>query len=108
MRRKNVMRSALALLLAAVTVAAGVAAAQAPEGIEPEARLANLGTAFTYQGRLVDNGAPAAGFYDLQFRLYDALSSGSQIGSTMTLDDVSVSNGLFTVCLLYTSPSPRD
>ena len=28
------------------------------------------GTAFTYQGRLNDNGAPANGIYDLQFRIY--------------------------------------
>ena len=48
MRRRNVMQSVRALLLAAVTVAAGVAAAQSPEGTEPEAVLANLGTAFTY------------------------------------------------------------
>ncbi len=33
-----------------------------------------VGTAFTYQGRLLDNGASANGQYDFQFKLYDALS----------------------------------
>lgn len=99
MRRKNVMRSALALLLAAATVAAGMAAAQSPEGTEPEAVLANLGTAFTYQGRLVDAGAPAAGVYDLQFRLYDAAAGGVQIGATQPVNDVAVAGGLFTATL---------
>ena len=29
------------------------------------------GTAFTYQGRLIDNGSPAGGIYDLRFAIYD-------------------------------------
>jgi hypothetical protein len=35
-------------------------------------------TAFTYQGRLQDGGAPANGSYDFQFTLWDALSGGTQ------------------------------
>ena len=35
------------------------------------------GTAFTYQGRLTDNGAPATGIYDLRFAIYDLDSGGS-------------------------------
>lgn len=58
-----------------------------------------VGTAFTYQGRLEDAGAPANGVYDLEFALYDASTGGSQIGSTVTKDDVSVANGLFVVAL---------
>jgi trimeric autotransporter adhesin len=58
-----------------------------------------LGTAFTYQGRLVDAGSPAAGTYDLQFILMDAASGGSQVGAILTRDDVVVANGLFTVTL---------
>jgi hypothetical protein len=60
---------------------------------------AALGTGFTYQGKLSDGGAPANGTYDLQFILYDDLSDGLQVGSTVTLNDVSVTNGLFTVQL---------
>jgi len=54
---------------------------------------------FKYQGRLTDGGGPATGAYDLQFRLYDALSAGTQIGATVTLEDVAVSTGTFTVTL---------
>ena len=56
-------------------------------------------TSFTYQGRLTDGGNPATGAYDLQFRLFDALVSGNQVGSTVIRDDVAVSNGIFTVYL---------
>jgi hypothetical protein len=60
---------------------------------------APLGTALTYQGRLTDGGAPANGTYDLEFKLYEALSGGSPVGSTVTLGEVTVTNGLFTVQL---------
>jgi hypothetical protein len=56
-------------------------------------------TSFTYQGSLSDGGSPASGAYDLQFKLFDALSGGTQIGTTITRDDVAVSNGIFTVTL---------
>jgi hypothetical protein len=55
-----------------------------------------LGTAFTFQGRLIEYGSPATSLYDLQFRLYDALTSGQQVGSVFTVLAVPVSNGLFT------------
>src|SRR5437870_1197770 len=56
-------------------------------------------TAFTYQGRLTDGGTPANGNYDLQFALWDSASSGSQIGSTQTVNIVPVSSGIFAVTL---------
>lgn len=58
-----------------------------------------LGTAFTYQGRLTDAGLPANGSLDLQFKLFDALTVGNQVGSTLTRTNVAVSAGLFTVSL---------
>jgi hypothetical protein len=58
---------------------------------------AQSSTAFTYQGFLRDNGQPANGTYDLQFTLYDALSGGNQIGIIVTVEDVNVADGLFTV-----------
>ena len=57
------------------------------------------GTAFTYQGRLNDGGAPANGSYDVQFMLYDASAGGSQAGPVLTNGATAVSNGLFTVTL---------
>src|SRR5438093_2889246 len=75
-----VAASALALLLAATS-----AFAQA--------------SSFNYQGRLTDGGTAANGNYDLQFALFDSLSSGAQVGSTQTINTVAVSNGVFTVSL---------
>ena len=57
------------------------------------------GTAFTYQGRLTDNDAPANGLYDLRFTVYDAPSGGNAVGSTVGVNDLGVTNGLFTVTL---------
>ena len=57
------------------------------------------GTAFTYQGQLVDNGSPANGSYDLTFALFDSLTAGTQVGGPLTSAATPVSNGLFTVTL---------
>ena len=56
-------------------------------------------TPFTYQGKLTDTGNLANGAYDFQFKLFDALSGGAQQGSTLTLNSVIVTNGVFTVNL---------
>jgi hypothetical protein len=58
-----------------------------------------VGTTFTYQGRLTDAGNPASGPYDLRFTLFDAASGGAQVGTPVTVEDVAVSQGLFTVTL---------
>lgn len=67
-------------------------------------------TAFTYQGKLVDNGNLANAAYDMQFKLFDATTNGNQIGATLTFDgnsgnppSVSVTNGIFTVTLDFGS-----
>ncbi len=64
------------------------------------------GTAFTYQGRLNDGGSPANGNYDLQFTIYGALSNGSAVAGPTVLNDVAVSNGLFTVALDFGNQFP--
>ena len=56
-------------------------------------------TAFTYQGRLTENGLAALGLYDLQFTLYDADTGGSVIAGPITNAAVAVTNGLFTSTL---------
>jgi hypothetical protein len=58
-----------------------------------------LGMGFTYQGQLKSSDAPYTGACDLQFGLWDALSGGTQIGSTLTKANVSVLQGYFTVAL---------
>jgi len=55
-------------------------------------------TAFTYQGQLRDGGTNANGAYTMIFKLYDALASGNQIGTTLT-NSPTLFNGLFTVNL---------
>lgn len=64
------------------------------------------GTAFTYQGRLNDDGNPANGRYDFQFSLSNAPSGGSQVGSTLTDPGVGVTDGLFTVTLDFGANFP--
>ncbi len=56
-------------------------------------------TAFTYQGKLSNNSNPATGNYDMQFKLFDALSGGTQIGATITNPTVAVAAGVFSVAL---------
>ena len=53
---------------------------------------------FTYQGRLLDSSAAANGNYDLEFKLYDAQSNGTLLG-TCTRPGTPVSSGIFTVRL---------
>jgi hypothetical protein len=78
--------SQVACLVLAVLAAGATARSQTP-----------LGTAFTYQGRLVDGPDPANGVYDLRFVLFPVASGGTQVGPTVTLEDVTVAQGLFTV-----------
>ena len=60
---------------------------------------AQTDTTLTYQGELGDNGAPANGSYSMSFSLWDALSTGNQIGSSIPINPVPVSDGKFTVQL---------
>src|SRR5262245_22912501 len=63
-------------------------------------------TVFTYQGRLNDGANPANGNYDFQFKIFDALANGSQQGSTITLNNVVVANGSFSVQLDFGANFP--
>jgi hypothetical protein len=58
-----------------------------------------VGNAFTYQGQLLVSGNPAAGLYDLEFKLFDAPGGGVQFGIVNSLDNVAVVDGRFTVSL---------
>lgn len=58
---------------------------------------------FTYQGNLTDGVTTASGTYQMEFALFDALSGGTQQGSTITNNAVSVVNGVFTVQLDFTA-----
>ena len=64
---------------------------------------APLGTEFTYQGVLSDGGAPAAGVFDLRFLLYDAEVGGSQVGTIVYIEDLTVTDGRMTTQLDFGS-----
>ena len=53
----------------------------------------------TYQGKLSDGAQSANGTFDLQFQLFDQLTGGTAQTSLIPLDDVPVTNGVFTVQL---------
>lgn len=54
---------------------------------------------FTYQGSLNDGASSANGAYDFQFKLFDALTGGTQTALPNTFSGVNVANGLFKVTL---------
>ena len=56
-------------------------------------------TAFSYQGSLKDGANPANGNFDFEFKLFDALSAGTQQGGTQQRLNVAVANGVFAVSL---------
>lgn len=56
-------------------------------------------TTITYQGQLEANDTPFDGEVNLTFSLFNAESGGSMVGSSITLNDVEVSRGLFQVKL---------
>jgi hypothetical protein len=59
----------------------------------------SLGTAFTYQGQLKQNGTPVNGTVTLQFSLWDAPGGGNQLGVNQSISNIPISDGLFTVRL---------
>jgi hypothetical protein len=69
----------------------------------PVEKLQAQGTAFTYQGRLVDGGGPANGLYDFTFQVFDAASAGSGQGGIVSTNGVGVTNGLFVAQLDFGS-----
>ena len=63
-------------------------------------------TEFTFQGSLKNSGAAANGNHDFEFRLFDSLVNGTQLGSTLTRNAVTVTNGVFAVTLDFGSQFP--
>ena len=57
------------------------------------------GTAFTYQGQLINSGSPANGSYDLTFTLYPTTAAGGAIAGPVTNSATAVTNGLFTTTI---------
>ena len=60
-----------------------------------------LAQPITYQGFLRVNGLPATGEYDFRFRLFNAATGGTQVGSDILADNLSVRNGFYTLELNF-------
>ncbi|MFT3746206.1 MAG: tail fiber domain-containing protein [Pyrinomonadaceae bacterium] len=63
-------------------------------------------TEITYQGNLTATGNPASGNHDFEFALFDAASGGAQLGSTIAVNGVAVTNGIFSVKLDFGNQFP--
>ena len=83
------------------TTWAAILLALALGAIPPDMALAQtpLGTAFTYQGNIDLSGSPLNASADFQFKLFGAVTGGSQIGSTQAVNNLVVTNGVFTTQL---------
>jgi len=57
------------------------------------------GNAFSFQGKLNDGTNPANGRYDLEFKLFDAITGGTQIGPTVARPGTTLINGVFSTTL---------
>ena len=68
---------------------------------------APMGTATTYQGRLMDGDSPADEEYDFEFKLYTDSAAGYQVGITVNKENEPVSAGLFTVQLDLVGSDPN-
>lgn len=55
-----------------------------------------LSSDFTYQGNLTLNGIPTDGIFDFDMYLYDAASSGNEVGQLL-LEDIEVDMGFFNI-----------
>lgn len=58
--------------------------------------MAQVGTAFTYQGKLEVSGVARDGTADFQFRLFASPTGTTQIGQTQALSNVQLDDGTFT------------
>ncbi len=57
------------------------------------------GTAFTYDGLIQKGAAPQSGTFNFTFALYSGATGGSPIAGPITLNNVAVKTGAFTVIL---------
>ncbi|MCG3132726.1 MAG: hypothetical protein FLDDKLPJ_03592 [Phycisphaerae bacterium] len=57
----------------------------------------DLGSVFSYQGRIKQSGTPLNAAADFEFTLWDAAAGGNQIGAVSSASNVNVVDGLFTV-----------
>lgn len=86
-------RTRCRLVVAVSVLLVGMSSAAAPA----------LAPLFTYQGQLRQDGNLINGTCDFQFRLFDAPTGGTQVGSPQYADDVVVADGLVSLQLGFDS-----
>ena len=89
------------LVVSALILLASLALADA-QSTAPQSAQSTLGTAFTYQGRLDQDGRGVTAMCDLAFRLYDQAADGDQVGLPITTT-VAITEGLFSTNLDFGS-----
>lgn len=94
---KTRLLAAICLVLLLVSMGGKASAGYSLDNADHAPLLAPVGTSFTYQGHLEDDGNPANGNYSLRFSLWDDPTSGTQVGSDVAKPDVSIVDGLFVV-----------
>ena len=97
-RRFNI--TLIAVLVVMTCLGPSQRIARASFDYQPSAavQMAALGTAFTYQGQLKQAGLPVNASCDFEFKLWDADSGGSQVGSTLDIP-LTITDGRFTASL---------
>jgi len=63
-------------------------------------------TAFTFQGVLEDSTIGESSNYDFEFLLFDALTNGNAVAPAVSVNDVTVTNGSFSVTLDFGNQFP--
>ena len=99
LRRYNSLLIIFILLAATLFALANGARGQGALAEDGQAVQTQTGPGFTYQGRLMENGAPINGTCEIFFILMDAATGGNQIGQTDAQNDVMLIDGRFTVIL---------
>ncbi|MCA9759828.1 MAG: hypothetical protein KDA27_28785, partial [Candidatus Eisenbacteria bacterium] len=62
--------------------AAALVATLCAVSLTPVCAQTPIGTAFTYQGSIDQSGGPLSGTADFQFKLFGAVTGGTQVGTT--------------------------
>ena len=65
-------------------------------------------TSFNFQGRLNDGANAANGRYDFQFKLFDAITGGNQIGAMADRPNTALINGIFSTTLDFGAAAFAD
>lgn len=85
--------TACSLILSVILFASGAAPSHAQD--------ADPGPSFTYQGRVLLNGSPVTGSIDVEIEPFDAPSGGTPFSNAVTVLDVPVAEGVFTVTVAF-------